>query len=160
MKRSFIALVIATLSTAALADGSSDCDAAQGTYLTGTVVSGPMFARASSTLQGVKLTHTHVKLLADQDGQVYDVAMDNVYARDYVLNARTMPRSLASIRINDRLELCGALYSSGVGIHWVHSNCGADPAPNAPDGWVKRLYDDGSVSDNLEGSENYCYLWN
>jgi len=160
MKRSLIALFAATLSFGAWADGQSDCDAAQGSYLTGTVVSAPTFARATSSIQGVKLSHTHVSLRADQDGQVYDVAMDNVYASDFVRNASTMPRSLAAIKVNDRLELCGALYTSGVGIHWVHSNCGATPASNAPDGWVKHFNKDGSVGSNLEGSENYCYLWN
>ena len=59
--------------------------------------------------------------------------MDNVYAYDYVKNANAMPASLAAIKVNDRLELCGELYTSGSpGIHWVHSNCGATPSTSAP----------------------------
>ncbi|MET3132080.1 hypothetical protein AAKU55_002350 [Oxalobacteraceae bacterium GrIS 1.11] len=161
MKRTLIALFLMTQSLYALADGQSDCDAAAGSYVTGTVVSGPKFARASSTLQGVKLSHTHVRVQSDQDGQVYDVAIDNVYADDYALNSNSVPKSLRAIRLNDKLELCGQLYTSGgVGIHWVHDNCNVTPDSAHPDGWIKETSSNGDVGDNLAGSQAYCYLWN
>ena len=107
----------------------------------------------------MQLSHTHVKVQSDQDGQYYDVAMDNVYASDYVLNARSMPRSLASIQVGDSLELCGKFYTSGYGIHWVHDNCGVTPDGSHPDGWVKEIDSNGNTGDNLEASQAYCYLW-
>lgn len=160
MHKLFLALLLATQSICALADGQADCSAVSGDYMTGTVVSRPTFARATQTLQGVQLSHTHVKVQSDQDGQYYDVAMDNVYASDYVLNARSLPRSLAAIQVGDALELCGKFYTSGYGIHWVHDNCGVNPDASHPDGWVKQIDSNGNTGDNLESSEAYCYLWN
>jgi len=157
-----LALACALLGAAAAASASeqSNCSAAKGAFLTGTVVSAPKFAAATQTIQGVKLSHTHLSLRADQDGKTYDVAMDNVFATDYVKNASSIPASLAAIRVNDRLELCGAKYTSGTGIHWVHTNCGDTPTTSAPNGWVKRFASSGSLGSNLERSQTYCYLWN
>lgn len=160
MNKLLISVLLMTQAIYAMADGQSDCDAASGSYLSGTVVSGPTFARAKSTLQGVQLSHTHVRVQADQDGQIYDVAMDNVYASDYVLNANSIPGSLASIQVGDQLELCGELYTSGLGIHWVHSNCNVTPDASHPDGFVKEFLSDGTEGNNLESSQAYCYLWN
>ncbi len=142
------------------ASEKSNCSAAAGTFLTGTVVTGPTFQAASSTLKGVQLSHTHVKLRADQDGKTYDVAMDNVFAVDYVKNSSAIPKSLAAIKLNSRLELCGEPYTSGVGIHWVHTNCNAVPQTTAPNGWVKVFTSGSNVGSNLERSQTYCYLWN
>lgn len=160
MKNALIATLLASLALAAAASEQSTCTANKGAFLTGTVVSAPQFAAASQTISGVKLSHTHLSLRADQDGKVYDVAMDNVFASDYVKNANSVPASLAAIRVNDRLELCGARYTSGTGIHWVHTNCGDTPTTSAPNGWVKRFSSSGSVGSNLERSQTYCYLWN
>jgi hypothetical protein len=160
MNRSLFALVLLAVSLSASASEQTLCTAAKGAFLTGTVTTAPKFAAASTTLQGVGLSHTHITLRADQDGKSYDVAMDNVYAVDYVKNAKTMPASLAAIKVNDRMELCGEKYTSGVGIHWVHSNCGATPKATAPNGWVKHLSSSGSVGTNLERSQTYCYLFN
>ena len=144
----------------AYASEQSTCTANKGAYITGTVTSAPTFATSSSSIQGIKLTHTRLYLRSDQDGKSYDVAMDNVYAVDYVKNSTTMPPSLAAIKVNSRLSLCGAKYTSGVGIHWVHTNCGDVPTASAPNGSVKILAASGSVGANLERSQNYCYLWN
>ena len=160
MNKLIIAVLLLSASCAAMADSQSDCDDAAGTYLTGRVVSGAKFASARTTLKGIKLTHTHVQVQSDQDGHLYDVAMDNVFASDYLRNSSRMPRSLAAIRAGDHLELCGEPYSSGYGIHWVHTNCNATPDPTHPDGSVKEVAADGSVSRNLESSQAYCYLWN
>lgn len=160
MKNSLIVLLMASASLSASATEESLCAAAKGVLLTGTVTSAPTFAAASSTIRGVKLSHTHVRLVADQDGKNYDVAIDNVFAADYVKNASAIPPSLAAIKINDRLELCGEKYTSGVGIHWVHTNCGATPRATAPNGWVKHIATGGGIGSNLERSQTYCYLWN
>jgi hypothetical protein len=159
MKRSLTALVFAVLPLFALASEQSLCTAAKGSFLTGTVTTAPKFAAASTTIQGVQLSHTLLYMRADQDGRTYQVAMDNVFAVDDVKNASTMPASLAAIRVNDRLEVCGEKYTSGVGIHWVHTNCGATPTTTAPNGWVKHISSTGSVGSNLESSQTYCYLW-
>ncbi len=142
----------------ALASELTTCTANKGQYLTGVVTSAPRFASSSTTIEGIRLTHTRLYLRAT-DGKTYDVAMGNVYAVDYVRNATTMPRSLAAIKINDKLGLCGVKYPDGSGIHWVHNNCGAVPTTSKPNGWVKIHYPTG-IGANLERSQNYCYLWN
>ncbi|MDM5175724.1 hypothetical protein PO883_00670 [Massilia sp. DJPM01] len=159
MTKSLFALLLLSQSLCAFASEQSSCTANKGAYITGTVISAPKFAAASSTIDGVKLSHTRLNLRADQDGKTYDVAMDNVYAIDYVKNASTMPTSLAAIKVNDRLGLCGKKYTSGTGIHWVHSNCGDVPSSSAPNGWVKVIAASGSVSASKMRSQNYCYLW-
>lgn len=158
LNKTLFGLVLCLLSWSASASDQTDCSAAGGAFLTGNVTSSPTYA-SGSFIQGVQTSHTHVHLTADQDGLSYDVAMDNVYAADYVQGSSSMPATLAAIKIGDRLELCGAKYTSGVGIHWVHSNCGATPTSTAPNGWVKEIASDGSVGINLEASQTYCYLW-
>lgn len=160
MKKTLIATLLMGVALAAAASEQSVCTGTnKGAFLTGTVISAPKFYAATQTIQGVKLSHTRLNLRADQDGKTYDVAMDNVYATDYVKNSSSMPPSLAAIKVNDRLELCGAKYTSGTGIHWVHSNCGDVPSTSAPNGWVKKFSASGSVGSNLERSQTYCYLW-
>ena len=134
------------------------CTANKGAYLTGTVISAPRFATSSSTRSGIKLTHTRLNLRG-ADGRTYDVAMDNVFAVDYVKNATTMPRSLAAIRVNDHLGLCGAKYPDNTGIHWVHTNCGDVPTTAAPNGSVKVISATGALGANLERSQTYCAIF-
>ncbi len=160
MNKSLIVLLLLSASLSSFASEQSTCTANAGVYLTGTVTSTPKFAAATQTLSGVKLSHTHVNVRADQDGKTYDLSMDNVYAVDYVKNATTVPKSLAAIKINDRVEMCGAKYTSGVGMHWVHSNCGDVPTASAPNGFVKIVSSTGAIGANLERSQAYCYLWN
>ena len=119
-----------------------------------------VWAYESQTLSGVQLSHTVLYMKADQDGKYYQVAMDNVYATDYVKNSTSMPASLAALKAGTRIEVCGEKYSDGSGIHWVHNNCGDTPSTSAPNGWTKTIASSGSVSANLERSTNYCYLWN
>ncbi|MCU6432936.1 hypothetical protein LPB67_03990 [Undibacterium sp. Jales W-56] len=159
MKKLLISLVLMSQAAFALADGKTDCNAAAGSYRTGTVVGSPKFARATQTLKGVGLSHTHIRVQTDQDGQIYDVAMDNVYANDYVKNSSSIPKSLAAIKLGDKVEMCGQLYSSGYGIHWVHDNCNVTPDRAHPDGFVKKVVG-GVEGSNLESSQAYCYLWN
>lgn len=158
MKRIGLACLLALLGHAALADERQDCAAAQGSYLTGTVVQGPKFTHGQFR-SGVELSHTHLKVHANEDGRVYDVAIDNAFASGYQANQRGVPAALAAIREGDRLALCGALYDRGVGIHFVHTNCGARPTAAHPDGWVKVVDGRGRAGANLEGSTNYCSLF-
>jgi len=159
LKKLTIALFLLSQTLLASASELSTCTANKGTYLSGTVVSAPRFATSSTVREGIRLTHTRLNLRADQDGKTYDVAMGNVYAVDYVRNATTMPRSLAAIQVNQRLSLCGVKYSSGTGIHWVHSNCGAVPTATKPNGFTKIFTSSTTVGLNLERSQNYCYLF-
>lgn len=154
MKTILLALILSAVSTAAFADEAGDCKAAAGTYLTGSVVRAPYF-QAGKRLRGVELSHTHLVLKADQDQRGYDVAIDNVFAAGYDQTKEAVPAPLNTIRVGDRLSLCGQLYTRGVGIHWVHTNCDARPTPAAPNGWVRRL----GTEENLEGSAAYCRLW-
>ena len=72
-----------------------------------------------------------------------------------------VPAPLSGIAKNDRLGLCGQPYSSGDGIHWVHTNCGKPPVQATPDGWVKKLDAEGKpTTGNLEDNTEYCRLWN
>jgi hypothetical protein len=153
-----ILLLIATAWPAA-ADEASACRAAAGSYVSGVVLSAPIF-KDGGRRRGVELSHTHLSLKADQDGRTYDVAIDNVFAAGYDKAGKHVPAPLDTIRKGDRLGLCGQLYTSGgVGIHWVHTNCGIPPKPDQPDGWVKKLAPDGTPSDNYEGATEYCRLW-
>jgi hypothetical protein len=46
-----------------------------------------------------------------------------------------------------------------VGIDWVHTDCGATPSPDKPDGWVREINKDGNVGDNMEAKQDFCSLW-
>jgi hypothetical protein len=157
---SLVSLLLLSQGACAYASEQGTCTTNKGAFLTGTVTSGPRFQSASQTIDGIKLSHTIIYMKADQDGRSYQVAMDNVYAADYVQNSTSIPVSLAALKAGTRVEVCGEKYSDGSGIHWVHSNCGAVPKTTAPNGWVKRIATSGSIGTNLERSQAYCYLWN
>ena len=143
----------------ARADEAAQCRANAGTYLTGTVTDGPTFAPGHGR-DGVELSHTHLKLMSDQDGRSYDVAIDNVFATGYDGAGEGVPTPLSTIQTGDRLELCGKLYTDGgPGIDWVHTNCGETPRAVQPDGWLKIVSSEGALGPNLEDSREYCQLW-
>ena len=143
----------------ARADEAAQCRANAGTYLTGQVIDGPIFAPGRMR-DGVELSHTHLTVRSDQDGRDYDVAIDNVFAAGYDAAGENVPAPLAAIRTGDRLGLCGRLYTRGrLGIDWVHSNCGAPPAASRPDGWLKVLGAGSAPGPNLEDATEYCGLW-
>ena len=138
---------------------AAQCRANAGTYLTGTVTDGPTFAPGHGR-DGVELSHTHLKLMSDQDGRSYDVAIDNVFTTGYDGAGESVPTPLSTIQTGDRLELCGKLYTDGgPGIDWVHTNCGETPRAVQPDGWLKIVSSEGALGPNLEDSREYCRLW-
>ena len=142
----------------ARADDRDACSSNAGTLLTGTVTSGPRFARGHD-MRGVELSHTHVRLRGD-DGRTYDIAIDNVFAAGYDQAGDSVPAPLSRIKQGNHLELCGKPYTSGgPGMDWVHTNCGDQPTPDKPDGWVKVIGADGAPGPNLESSQEYCKLW-
>jgi hypothetical protein len=153
------ALILPALALAQPTDDAAKCQAAAGSYLTGTVVSGPRF-KPGAPLHGTYLSHTHLTLRGDADGRAYDVAIDNVFANEYRHNQRSVPAPLNTIKVGDRLELCGKRYTGGgVGMDWVHTDCGTTPSPDKPDGWVREINKDGSVGDNMEAKQDFCSLW-
>ena len=156
--RILFALLLATACGAAFADDRQACAAADGSYLTGQVIQGPRFAHGQFR-QGVELSHTHLKLRADQDGRVYDVAIDNVFANGYRAGQSGVPAPIDTIRQGDHVELCGQLYDRGVGIHFVHTNCGAQPTENHPDGWLRVVDGRGVAGPNLEAATGFCDLF-
>src|SRR5262249_39046154 len=110
--------------------------------------------------KGVELSDRHLTLLSDQDGRSYLVAIDNVFAAGYDTAGESVPAPLSTIRVGDRLELCGKLFTRGaLGIDWVHTNCGETPRPRQPNGWVKVLAANSTPGPNLEDSQKYCSLW-
>lgn len=162
MKRFLLSLAVLgmfSLAAARAADDAAQCTAAAGTYRSGVIVKGPKFAHGQYR-KGVELSHTHLKMKADQDGQIYDIAIDNVFAQGFDPRQQSVPASLERIRVNDRVAVCGQLYTrGGVGIHWVHTNCGKRPTPNKPDGWIKLVGRDGRTGSNIEDNSAYCDLF-
>jgi hypothetical protein len=122
------------------------------------VVSEPAFA-AGKSRRGTELSHTRLSLKADQDGRVYHVAIDNVFAAGYDSAGDSVPPDLDKIHKGTRLQLCGQLFSRGIGIHWVHMNCADRPTEAEPNGWTKIVNPDGSLSPNLAANGKYCGLW-
>jgi hypothetical protein len=159
MKLGGVFILCLAICGVAHADEAAQCQTNAGTYLIGTVTDGPTFAPGHAR-DGVELSHTRLKLMSDQDGQSYDVAIDNVFATGYDAAGESVPTLLSTIRIGDRLELCGKLYTDGgPGVDWVHTNCGDTPRAAQPDGWLKIRSSDGALGPNLEDPQEYCRLW-
>lgn len=134
------------------------CASSAGTLLIGTVISVPHFAHGYDR-RGVELSHTHIRL-SGMNGRIYDIAIDDVFADGYDQAGEGVPAPLSRIKPGDRLELCGRPYTGRrAGMDWVHSNCGDEPTPDHPNGWVKVLSADGRRGPNLEANPEYCRLW-
>jgi hypothetical protein len=140
----------------ARADDRADCTNGDGTLLTGVVIAPPTFA-PGKPLQGIPLTHTHIRIRGDVDGKTYDLAVDDVFATGYEPQLSVVPPPLNSIVVGQHLEACGLPYAGGM--HWVHTNCGDTATTQDPNGWLKVVGAAGAVGPNLEDSQKYCYLW-
>lgn len=140
----------------ARADDRADCAAADGTLLTGVVIAKPTLA-SGKPLRGIPLTHTHIRIRGDADGQTYDLAVDDVFADGYDPQQFVVPPPLAAIDVGQHLEACGLPYAGGM--HWVHTNCGDTPTARDPNGWLKIIDATGTPGPSLEDSQKYCYLW-
>lgn len=77
----------------AWADELEACASNAGTLLLGTVASRPRFAHGHDR-RGVELSHTHVRLRGD-DGQFYDIAIDDVFASGYDQAGERVPAPLS-----------------------------------------------------------------
>jgi len=150
-----IALALACQGAGAASGDAGQCRASGGALLVGQVVSRPKFKHGMYR-KGVELSHTHLKLRGD-DGQTYDVAIDNVFASGYRPGMKAVPAPLDTIAVGDKVEACGIPYRGG--IHWVHNNCGDTPTRSDPNGWLKVVQADGRAGPNLEANQTYCYLW-
>lgn len=157
----FVCIATSLLLSVSLAhaDDKSDCQAGQGTFLVGTVVQGPRFV-GGKPQGGVHLSHTHISVKVDGQDAVYDVAIDNVFASDYVKNAPSIPASLQAINVGDRVEVCGQTYDNPLGIHWVHTDCPRDSvSPSSPNGFLKELDANAQPGPNLEANQTYCSIF-
>ena len=150
-----VALALACQSAGAASSDARQCRASGGALLVGQVVSRPKFSHGMYR-KGVELSHTHLKLRGD-DGQTYDVAIDNVFASGYRPGMKSVPAPLDAIAVGDKIEACGIPYRGG--IHWVHNNCGDTPTRSDPNGWLKVIQADGRAGPSLEANQTYCYLW-
>jgi hypothetical protein len=146
------------VAASSLADDRSTCARNRGTYLSGTVVSVPVFEHGH-VVQGVELSHTRFSLLSGDNGKTYEVAVDNVFANGYRPGKPGIPAPLDSIAVSDRLDLCGALYTQGRGIHFVHTSCGNSPTAQHPDGWIRRIGSDDAGGINMEENHAYCSVF-
>jgi len=140
----------------ARADDRADCTAGDGTLLSGVVIAKPAFVRGKP-LKGIPLSHTHIRIRGDADGQAYDLAVDDVFAAGYRPHVSEVPPPLDGIAVGQHLEACGLPYPGGM--HWVHTNCGDTPSRQDPNGWLKVIDASGAAGPNLEDSQKYCYLW-
>jgi hypothetical protein len=120
------------------------------------VIASPTFA-SGRPLQGIPLTHTHIRIRGDADGKRYDLAVDDVFASGYQPQREVVPPPLSAIAVGQHLQACGLPYAGGM--HWVHTSCGDTPTPQEPNGWLKLVDAAGVPGPNLEASQSYCYLW-
>ena len=159
MKRLLFAALLTLATLPAFAQTQADCTANDGQYLTGVVTKKPYWVKATETIDGVQLSHTHVTIRSDENSKLYDVAIDNVFNPTWVKNSSKIPSNLKPIVLGTHLSLCGLLYTEGgLGIHWVHDSCG-DTSPSNPNGWTDIVANE-KIGPNLENSETYCYLFN
>lgn len=151
-----IALMLLGSTNAAWADDRSDCTANAGTLLSGVVIGAPTYV-SGKPLKGIPLSHTHIRIRGDSDGQTYDLAVDDVFAAGFDVQRDVVPPPLDTIGAGTHVEACGIPYAGGM--HWVHTNCGDTPTAQDPNGWLKVVDAAGAAGPNLEDSPKYCYLW-
>ncbi|MBT0570148.1 hypothetical protein KIK84_07415 [Curvibacter sp. CHRR-16] len=149
------------------------CQSAGGYFQTGTVNTPPNSDypqvtnyKSGKKRNGIPLSHTHIEITSAIDGNVYDVAIDNVFANDYSPQKYSVPASyVKGIQGGANLYLCSGNPSqvpysenegmANQGFDWVHTNC----AQSGYTGTFQNgfIYNDQGV--NLTNSQTYCYLW-
>jgi len=157
-------VILLSLSLAAHADDATDCAAAKATFLSGTIISSPVFKPGKPKVRHGKhaeLSHTHLTFKDAKTNDIYDVAIDNVFATGYDQAHHQVPAPLNTLTLGDTIHVCGITYNDNgkKGIHWVHTNCGAPSTEQKPNGFIKKLDAQGKSSKNLEANEEYCDLW-
>lgn len=149
------------------------CQNAGGYFQTGTVNAPPNSDypqvtnyKSGKKLNGIPLSHTHIEITSALDGNVYDVAIDNVFASDYSPKKYSVPSSyVKGIQGGGNLYLCSGNPSrvpysesegmANQGFDWVHTNCTQSGYTSTfQNGFI---YNDQGV--NLTNSQTYCYLW-
>lgn len=149
------------------------CSSGGGYFQTGTVNTPPNSDypqvtnyQSGKKRNGIPLSHTHIEITSTVDGNVYDVAIDNVFANDYKANRYSVPPSyVKGIQGGATLYLCSGNPSkvpysenegiASLGFDWVHTNCAQSGYPTTfQNGFI---YNDSNV--NLTNSQSYCYLW-
>lgn len=156
------------------------CSTAGGYFQYGIVNSPPSsdypnvtnYRAGSESIDGIPLSHTHIEITSAVDGNIYDVAIDNVFAADYNnesynVFSNQVPASYSNnLTAGSLVYMCSGNPSrvpysvSGEsfavqGFDWVHTNCVASGyASTYKNGW---LYD--SHNNNLTNNQSYCYLW-
>jgi hypothetical protein len=149
------------------------CTTAGGYFQTGTVNTPPNSDypqvtnyKSGKKLKGIPLSHTHIEITSAIDGNVYDVAIDNVFANDYNKNRYSVPASyVKGINGGATLYLCSGNPSkvpyqenegiSSSGFDWVHTNCAQSGySTTFQNGFI---YNDKNV--NLTNNQTFCYLW-
>lgn len=151
---------------------SSQCVQNGGQLLVGSIQDSPWYKAASSSVQGVALSHTHfvVQPLGDiNTNDSYEVVVDNVFASGYD-NAEPnsqIPEPLSGLAVGTVIEACGLTYTQNPGdmgatqgIHFVHINDLPTVSGVSDNGWLKIVNSDNTLSPNLEGNTEYLYLWN
>lgn len=130
------------------------------------------YRAASESIDGIPLSHTHIEITSALDGNIYDVAIDNVFAANYNNESYNVVSNQVPAIYSKNLTAGSTIYlcsgnPSGVpyqmsgesfampGFDWVHTNCAASGyASTYQNGW---LYD--SSNNNLTSNQTYCYLW-
>lgn len=157
---------------------ASLCQSAGGYYQYGTVNSPPNsdyaavtnYKAATESLEGIPLSHTHIEITSAIDGNIYDVAIDNVFADGYNPLSYVVPSTyVANLTAGSTVYLCSGNPTqvpypvnepesnpfATQGFDWVHANCAASGYSSSfKNGF---LYDQNN--NNLTNSQTYCYLW-
>jgi len=153
-------------------DFQAKCEQAGGYYQYGTVNAPPdsdysdvVNFKPGEKLHDIPLSHTHIEITSGIDGQVYDVAIDNVFADGFDPHKREVPAIYReNITAGATLYFCSGNpdkvpYSMSEqdakqGFDWVHTNC-ESPGSEFADGWLMT-----AAGIKLSNSHTYCYLWN
>jgi hypothetical protein len=124
------------------------------------------YGPASKSILGIPLSHTYIEITSALDGNIYQVAIDNLFANNYDPLSKVVPATYAdNLTAGSIVYLCSGNptrvpYSfkgnfAVKGIDWVHPNCSNSGSHS--------VYQTGflyaSNRQNLTNNQTYCYLW-